>query len=136
MAGSIVDDGIGIFRKLDRLLRGVGNAIEDLTGPTLAAVDDEQLVRIGQVENAVRRVEALDAVDGLAAVQVKYLDRVMLLRCEEQPVVLEIDGKVVEIPVDTRHVHGADQSQRSWGVWVHRGQRAGEGQQCRQGSRE
>src|ERR1700730_5187444 len=111
MFGAVIGHGVRIFGELDRLFDLVGRGVQNAGSSAVAAVNHIDLVLPEQQQHAVRGVKAGNAAQVLAGPQVEQLERVVLFRCQEQPVTLQIDSKVIEVAVDAGQLHCLQQVQ-------------------------
>src|SRR6185437_10709196 len=102
----------------------VVGGIQDLR-PARAAVDDDQAVVPGQIDEGMRDLDT-DAVERalmLAGLQVEQLHRAVILRRQKQPVALDVYAEVVEVAGIAGVPVGAVSDQRRGWVGVRRGHR-------------
>jgi hypothetical protein len=68
----------------------------------VTTVCDEKLVLLGGESERVGRLEASDALEMLAGVEIEHLDRMVDLSGDEEMVAFEVDCKVIEVTRDLR----------------------------------
>ena len=97
MAATAVEtDRVGARVQLYDSGRRERTCIEKLDA--IAAVGDQQAVRLRDQKNAVGRLESANAPEVLAAAQLEHLERAVILGREKQTIALKIDREVIEIP--------------------------------------
>src|SRR5882762_11666998 len=64
----------------------------------LAAIGNQQPMRLRDWEDAVGGLETFDAAKMLTGVQIEHFEGAVILGREKQPVTLKIDGEVIEVP--------------------------------------
>src|ERR1700751_67483 len=97
MAATAVEtDRVGARVQLYDSGRRERTCIEKLDA--IAAVGDQQAVRLRDQKNAVGRLESANAPEVLAAAQLEHLERAVILGREKQAVALKVDREVIEVP--------------------------------------
>ena len=107
----IESEVVGVVDAEEACRRGRTDRVVGVDAATAPARDDEP-VRSRQIGNALRLPETLDAGDALVRDQVNDLERTGTECGDEQPVALDIDGKVIEPSTDVGQLDASLQKER------------------------
>jgi hypothetical protein len=98
----VIAGRIRIGQELHGLEQFVGGSIEDLqiAGGTIGHEDS---VDVGAVYHRMSDADSLDAVHKFAGAKVVDFDGLMIFRDDEETIVLQVGGKVVEMVLNANH---------------------------------
>ena len=109
----IVSNRVCIQQQFHGRKQGVTCGLEDFQLPGLP-VRHVQMIQVFAVKDRMGFFDATNGVNQFPALQIQYQYGLVALRRSEQPIVLDIDGKVIEIPFNVREqLEGLHEFQRS-----------------------
>src|SRR5207248_7034060 len=98
--GRIVSDGISVLQQFHARKQLVGLTVEDLEIPGLT-IRHVYAVDVFTIEHGVRLLDSAYGVDELACLEVENEDGFVTLWSRKKPPTLEIDFKMIEMPLDS-----------------------------------